>query len=295
MSSKRKINKDSENTGAQTATEPFPLPEDGSEEADDSFFNVLNEEDCDTSDSDGEVEDVEEENEISEILQSSGEEEEESDDNKEELEAESDSEGASDDGESSNDESESSGNSSDGDSENISEKDSDSDVSTPKKTETKAESSNADSGFENDNETQKPSKAIAKSKPSAVKSKQPLAKPELSIHNQTNDEYADHDTSDEEDIRNTVGNVPLNWYDDYKHLGYDWDGKQIVKPPKRDGIDEFLRRIEDPDFWRTVRDPQTGQDVVLSQDDLEIIRRIGKQKIPDAQFDDYAVSRKFVG
>lgn len=33
------------------------------------------------------------------------------------------------------------------------------------------------------------------------------------------DEYADHDTSDEEDIRNTVGNIPMNWYDEYKHLG----------------------------------------------------------------------------
>lgn len=33
------------------------------------------------------------------------------------------------------------------------------------------------------------------------------------------DEYAEHDTSDEEDIRNTVGNIPMNWYDDYKHLG----------------------------------------------------------------------------
>lgn len=32
-------------------------------------------------------------------------------------------------------------------------------------------------------------------------------------------EYADHDTSDEEDIRNTVGNIPMNWYDEYKHLG----------------------------------------------------------------------------
>lgn len=33
------------------------------------------------------------------------------------------------------------------------------------------------------------------------------------------DEYADYDTSDEEDIRNTVGNIPMNWYNEYKHLG----------------------------------------------------------------------------
>lgn len=33
------------------------------------------------------------------------------------------------------------------------------------------------------------------------------------------DEYAENDTSDEEDIRNTTGNIPMNWYDEYKHLG----------------------------------------------------------------------------
>ena len=38
-------------------------------------------------------------------------------------------------------------------------------------------------------------------------------------------EYA-IDTSDEEDLRNTIGNVPLKWYDDYEHIGYDLDGKK---------------------------------------------------------------------
>ena len=30
--------------------------------------------------------------------------------------------------------------------------------------------------------------------------------------------------------RNTIGNIPVNWYDDYPHIGYDLDGKQIRKP-----------------------------------------------------------------
>ena len=34
------------------------------------------------------------------------------------------------------------------------------------------------------------------------------------------DEYA-YDSSDEEDIRNTIGNIPTNWYDEYGHIGYD--------------------------------------------------------------------------
>ena len=105
----------------------------------------------------------------------------------------------------------------------------------------------------------------------------------------TVDEY-EYDTSDEEDTRNTVGNIPMKWYDDEEHVGYDWDGKKILKPVKGDQLDDFLKRMEDPDFWRTIKDPQTGKDVILSKEDIDLITRIQKQRIPDAQFDEYAVS-----
>ncbi|XP_066144637.1 ribosome biogenesis protein BOP1 homolog isoform X2 [Euwallacea fornicatus] len=108
------------------------------------------------------------------------------------------------------------------------------------------------------------------------------------IASKPKDEYEDYDTSDEEDIRNTVGNIPKNWYDEYKHLGYDWDGKPIIKPDTGDHLDEFLKRMEDPNFWRTVKDPQTGQNVVLSEEDISLIKRIKAQKIPDVSFDEYA-------
>ena len=43
-------------------------------------------------------------------------------------------------------------------------------------------------------------------------------------------EAADTDTSDEEEIRNTIGNIPMEWYDELAHLGYDIEGKRIPKP-----------------------------------------------------------------
>lgn len=101
------------------------------------------------------------------------------------------------------------------------------------------------------------------------------------------DEYADGDTSDEEDIRNTVGNIPMKWYEEYKHLGYDWDGKKILKPEQGDMLDEFLKRMEDPDFWRTVKDPQTGQDIVLSEDDITLIKNIMAGRNPSKTYDNY--------
>lgn len=109
-------------------------------------------------------------------------------------------------------------------------------------------------------------------------------------HEKESDNEYEYDSSDEEDIRNTVGNVPLKWYDEYDHIGYDWAGKKILKPEKGDELDSFLKRMEDPSFWRTIKDPQTGQDVVLKDDDIDLIVKIQKQKIPDGQFDEYAVS-----
>ena len=86
------------------------------------------------------------------------------------------------------------------------------------------------------------------------------------------DEYA-YDSSDEEDIRNTIGNVPVNWYDDHEHLGYDLDGRRIRKPKRGDELEHFLRMREGgEDAGFTVRDPATGQDVVLSRKQVEAIR-----------------------
>ena len=59
-----------------------------------------------------------------------------------------------------------------------------------------------------------------------------------------------YNSSDEEDLRNTIGNVPIEWYDDYEHVGYDLSGKKILKTGMKKGeIDNFLERMEDPDYW----------------------------------------------
>lgn len=100
------------------------------------------------------------------------------------------------------------------------------------------------------------------------------------------DEYA-HDSSDEEDLRNTIGNVPVNWYDEYSHIGYDLDGKQIRKPKKADELDQFLDKMENPEWGVTVDDPQTGQSVVLSEKDGNILKRLEAGKVPDPEYDLY--------
>ncbi|CAH1637124.1 unnamed protein product [Spodoptera littoralis] len=154
-----------------------------------------------------------------------------------------------------------------------------------------------DSGSDEDRAAPRPAGRV-KIKPDAAKQRTDTSIDRLadSVHKASvntqpvtqKDEYSSGDTSDEEDRRNTVGDVPLWWYREYTHVGYDLDGRRIIKPPQRDQIDEFLKKCEDPDFWRTVRDPNTGQDVVLSQQDLELLRRVRAGLVPAAAHDEYA-------
>ena len=67
-------------------------------------------------------------------------------------------------------------------------------------------------------------------------------------------------------FRNTIGNIPTNWYDEYPHIGYNLDGVQIRKPKRGDELEQFLSRMENPEHGVTVDDKTTGQSVVLRLD-----------------------------
>lgn len=49
--------------------------------------------------------------------------------------------------------------------------------------------------------------------------------------------------------RNTLGKIPLEWYDDFPHIGYDLNGEKMWKPAKGDALEDFLSKMEDPDKW----------------------------------------------
>ncbi|XP_029104274.1 ribosome biogenesis protein bop1 [Scleropages formosus] len=101
------------------------------------------------------------------------------------------------------------------------------------------------------------------------------------------DEY-EHDTSDEEDIRNTVGNVPMEWYQDYPHIGYDLEGKKIFKPIRnKDELDEFLDKMENPDYWRTVHDKMTSTDIRLTDEQISLVHRLQSGQFGDVNFNEY--------
>ncbi|XP_053719580.1 ribosome biogenesis protein bop1 [Synchiropus splendidus] len=107
------------------------------------------------------------------------------------------------------------------------------------------------------------------------------------------DEYQ-QDSSDEEDIRNTVGNIPMEWYKDFPHIGYDLDGKRILKPIRnKDELDEFLDKMENPDYWKTVHDKTTESDIVLSDEQVELVKRLQRGQFGDVNFNEYQPTIEF--
>ncbi|GMT28412.1 hypothetical protein PFISCL1PPCAC_19709, partial [Pristionchus fissidentatus] len=96
-----------------------------------------------------------------------------------------------------------------------------------------------------------------------------------------------YDSSDEEDLRNTIGNIPVQWYDDHDHIGYNLDGAKIDKPAAKGEIDSFLEKMEDPDYWRKVMDRQTGKDVVLTEEQIAQIHALTSGKCPTIGYNPY--------
>jgi len=95
-------------------------------------------------------------------------------------------------------------------------------------------------------------------------------------------------SSDEEEIRNRIGNIPTEWYDEYDHIGYDITGHKVIRQTtKGDQLDQLLDRMDNPDFWRTVHDKTEGKDIVLDDKDLALIQKIKTNKYPDLGYDPY--------
>lgn len=66
--------------------------------------------------------------------------------------------------------------------------------------------------------------------------------------------HIDDLSSDDEETINTIGNVPLRWYEDYDHIGYDVEGQKILKSNAGgDGIDMAIAAKDDPNYEYVVR------------------------------------------
>ncbi|CCF41287.1 eukaryotic ribosome biogenesis protein, partial [Colletotrichum higginsianum] len=97
----------------------------------------------------------------------------------------------------------------------------------------------------------------------------------------------DSDDTDAAEPVNTIGNIPLSFYDSYPHIGYDINGKKIMRPAAGEALDALLDSIEIPKGWTGLTDPQTGKPLNLTQDELELLRRVQMNEVPEEGYDPY--------
>lgn len=103
----------------------------------------------------------------------------------------------------------------------------------------------------------------------------------------TIDPIYDSDDSEAPATTNTIGNIPLSFYDSYPHIGYDINGKKVSRPAKGEALDALLDSIDVPKGWTGLTDPSTGKPLELSQQELEVLKRIQLNEVPEEGYDPY--------
>ncbi|CAK9438503.1 uncharacterized protein LODBEIA_P27270 [Lodderomyces beijingensis] len=96
----------------------------------------------------------------------------------------------------------------------------------------------------------------------------------------------DSDDSDAENF-NTIGNIPISAYDEMPHIGYDINGKRIMRPVKGSALDQLLESIDLPQGWTGLLDQNTGTALKITDEELELIRKIQQQENTDENINPY--------
>ena len=97
----------------------------------------------------------------------------------------------------------------------------------------------------------------------------------------------DSDDTDAEQPSNTIGDIPLSAYDEMPHIGYDINGKRIMRPAKGSALDALLESIELPEGWTGLLDKNTGGSLNLSQEELELIKKIETNQNTSGDVEEY--------
>ena len=109
------------------------------------------------------------------------------------------------------------------------------------------------------------------------------------VYDEIDPVYDSDDSDSPAAATNTLGNIPLSFYDSYPHIGYDINGRKIMRPAAGEALDALLDSIEVPKGWTGLTDPATGKPRNLSQEELEILRRIQKNELTEEGYDPYPV------
>jgi ribosome biogenesis protein ERB1 len=101
------------------------------------------------------------------------------------------------------------------------------------------------------------------------------------------DPVYDSDDSDAPEATNTIGNIPLTYYEAYPHIGYDINGKKIMRPAKGEALDALLDSIDIPKGWTGLTDPATGKPLELTEEELDVLKKVTRNEILEEGYDPY--------
>jgi ribosome biogenesis protein ERB1 len=104
------------------------------------------------------------------------------------------------------------------------------------------------------------------------------------------DPHYDSDSSTYSEV-NTIGNIDIEKYypASMPHIGYDINGRRIMRPAAGAALDQLLDTIDLPKGWTGIIDKETGALKNLTEEELEIIKRIRKEELPNDQTEIYDV------
>lgn len=95
------------------------------------------------------------------------------------------------------------------------------------------------------------------------------------------------DSSEDEATLNRVGDIPLEWYKDEKHIGYDIEGRKLMKT-ERSALERLLEATDDPNAMRTIYDALHDEKKTLSNADLQMIFNLQRNRTTNSNYDMYS-------
>ena len=103
----------------------------------------------------------------------------------------------------------------------------------------------------------------------------------------------DSDDSEAPPDQNAIGDIPLSFYDSYPHIGYDINGKRVMRPAKGTALDSLLDTINIPEGWTGLTDPATGKPLELSVEELDVLRKVTRNEAPVEGYDPYPATIEY--
>lgn len=103
----------------------------------------------------------------------------------------------------------------------------------------------------------------------------------------TRQHLEESDSSEDEPTLNRVGDIPMEWYKDEEHIGYDVEGRKLLKTEKS-ALSRLLEETDDQNALRTIYDALHDEKKVLSNADLKMIFNLQRNRTMNSKYDSYA-------